>query len=265
VLEKMEDDTWEKALLELEIILWGDHSEKTDSVAALLKKKGCIDLKYIKGIHTLSPNSFMGFEVKEYNTRIHVKHLSEHPPAIIRNICIYILSHDKDGDMRAVAAITLGEIGDPQALNLLVKAMENDTDGNVRIYSIRALANFYSLTTVKKMIEMFAEEDKIITCILLGTGKHYSLKGGGGGVKYYHSYIDETAKAIAETLKKIMPPSFPLGDYRGLISESKRSHNPKNRVSKRKKRTEIMLDWFNKNRHRLEWDAEKRRYYLKPE
>jgi hypothetical protein len=271
VLEKMEDNTWEKALHELETILKDDHSKRTDCVVALLKKKGCIDFKFVKKhVHEFPDFS----KLKEYSKNCHVKYIPEHS-AVMRNTCIYILSHDKNGDMRAIAAINLGEIGDPQALNLLVEAMENDTDGNVRIYSIRALANFYSFIAVK-MIELFAKEDEIFTCLNYDL-PHSSKYGGStiyrgycikddGSMIYRRRYIDETAKAIAETLRKIMPPYFPLGDCRGLISESirhYRDNNRKKRASKRKKRTEIMLDWFNKNRHRLAWDPVDCRYYIK--
>jgi HEAT repeat protein len=112
VLEKMKGGTWTEALPELEKILSGRYSEKTNAAAAAVYTKG----------RTCTKESYFSLSWKYFSDLRIAK----------RNICIYILSNENDSNMRSRVAGKLGWAGDSQAVEPLMHSLENDTDLFVR-------------------------------------------------------------------------------------------------------------------------------------
>jgi HEAT repeat protein len=161
VLEKMEGETWKQALPELERVLEGHPSDKTNAAAELVFDKE-YDCTYVMEYHR--------GRGRECPSELKWKHYSNEP-AIKRNICIFILNKeadpvlriraveqlivvgcrfsaeslinaariDSDSEVRRYAAWALGEIGDKCAVNILINLLENESVSEIRESAASAL------------------------------------------------------------------------------------------------------------------------------
>jgi HEAT repeat protein len=120
VLEKMEGRTWVDALNELENVLSGIPSKKTDAVAGFIHKK-----EYAFKWEMESPEWI---------------HFKNHE-CIKRNICLYLLQTNENNVWRRKAAGDLIDIGDHTAVESLINALRKDSNSEVRSCAALALGH----------------------------------------------------------------------------------------------------------------------------
>jgi HEAT repeat protein len=323
VLEKMEGDTWRQAVNEIDRILNGSQSKKTDAAARLVYKK-----RYILPIcHT-------GFSWKHY---------SEQPNAR-RNICIYIISQEEndivrqcaigalidirnssvmellietiknDSDMivRITVACVFGVIGDPIAVEALIYALEHDRSHSVRWHAACALAEINDARAIEPLITILRNnpdsyvrnniaialagfDDKRIDSVLEATRNNkdaaaviaLAWRNGGvdlelanmleldykdGSVNYLCVFLDDAkarwgnASAIESLLPEIAGSSLLLRrfhvDVFSRVCDGFVGFYKKN-IEAQVKQARAIEAWYKKNKHRLAWDAKKRKYFLR--
>jgi HEAT repeat protein len=189
------------------------------------------------------------------------------------------LENDSDSSVRESAADALGEIGDIRAIEPLVTALENDLDSNVRERSAVALAGF-ECARVRDALEAARDRKNKCAAIALawqsggdelesaGKLKIRKIKYGVFGEFLAHArarWGDKNAvetsihnlPALYYTFRRFhadvfsrMPAGFPEFDFKANYAT-------------RKKQAAAIKAWYEKNKARLAWDKNKRRYYLR--
>jgi hypothetical protein len=185
VLEKMEGDVWKKALPELEEILQGSPSARTNAAAAVVYRKNYACECKLSIVESTGDVPIVFIE------GISWKHYSD-DPAIKRNICLFIIESESNQDIRSVAvaelsftdslavapliavlkndsksclhsaaAYALGIIGDKKAVEPLIKAL-NDTVSDVRWGAASALGKINDARAVAPLIKVLADEDSFV-------------------------------------------------------------------------------------------------------
>jgi hypothetical protein len=118
-LDKMQGNTWEKALLELEEILSGDSSGK-NTVAKFFYKKGW-------------------FCEPDGTWKVSWKHFRGEPAAK-RNLCNYVLANEKDQEKRRIATLALSYIDSSRCDDVVYKVLKNDPYFMVRAHAVWVLS-----------------------------------------------------------------------------------------------------------------------------
>jgi HEAT repeat protein len=209
-------------------------------------------------------------------------------------VLIKTLKNDSNETVRAVAAMSLGWSRNEKAIGPLVCAMENDSHGYVQICSAAALM-YFDKNEVKAAL-FKARKNNIgaaIALAFLNGGKDLDIAGRYGyeesdmheildsidmscelecqlidnacaictadffriislvyarwGILYYS---DIENNVFYPEIAERMPQGFPQADFRGPLKT-------------RRKQIKAVKEWFRKNRHRLAWNEEERRYYLR--
>jgi hypothetical protein len=190
-----------------------------------------------------------------------------------------ILENETDIEIIKVTARSLGLIGDKRAVPLLLSALEHMNDNDAVAIISFALSSFAEDEKVVAALEKASERNKhaIIGLAWEFGGKYLEeAKINQGGycsdllpyvcarwgdyesLDYVYHYLDHAPENIIYKYKIIndlisrMPDEFPPYDCNA---------NWATRV----KQSGAIYDWKYKNLSRLAWDAEKRKYYLKPE
>jgi HEAT repeat protein len=184
---------------------------------------------------------------------------------------------DWDGDLARCAAYALGKIGDERATLPLIKAIRADAEPDLRNDEAALQLSTFSgdevekaLEAAKKMqgaalalawrrggkyldkagkLDLDIDLDVFLSCALLHWGNSSGLEKVVGemhlswthGMGRFHAYVFA-----------LMPDGFPEYDFKANYAT-------------RKKQVEEIKKWYKENKSRIAWDAEKRRYYLKPE
>jgi HEAT repeat protein len=124
VLEKIKGNFWKEALPELQKVLEGSHSDKTDAAASLITEK-----KYGYEYCMCGCSGPMWIRFRD-NT------------AVQRNICIYLMNKDEDTDedlSPKLGAVGLGAIGDRESVRHLCDAIKDLSDPEANGWAAEAL------------------------------------------------------------------------------------------------------------------------------
>jgi HEAT repeat protein len=161
---------------------------------------------------------------------------------------IKVLKYDPQPFVRYGAAIALASIGDTRAINPLELSTASDPDNDVKDYCLISLmwlnGKEYPLIEHKK----YSRKDEYYRYAKARRGDLTNFSDSfsdlyGGEFIFLPMHIDFISR---------MPDECPRVDY--MMSGAIWRNNIKQ-----------FTEWFEKNKSRLAWDAEKRKYYLKPE
>jgi uncharacterized membrane protein YidH (DUF202 family) len=192
---------------------------------------------------------------------------------------IKALADDPENIVKYHAGLALGYIGDSLALEPLVKAMNHDNDFEIRQHAAVALALLgderaipslrLAKTNINNVVgdcadvslawfqgfDNFSEDHFKDT--RLGGQFLMACKARWGDLQAaYHlicrldSYLYWEKRFYADVMSR-MPEECPEYDYKAEIEKQKNQRG-------------AILNWYWANESRLAWDAEKRKYYLKP-
>jgi HEAT repeat protein len=150
VLENMSGDEWLEALPELEEILRGFSSGKTEIAAKIMLDKR--KLFSIQGIG--STQTPLGME--KYGDSTLAKYETE--KRIRLNIFIYLLKNSTTADKRLCAAVKLGKYGDGNSVPFLVYALLNDCDSGVRLNAANALGLIADSRAIPALVKALENE-----------------------------------------------------------------------------------------------------------
>ncbi|TET32907.1 MAG: HEAT repeat domain-containing protein [Planctomycetota bacterium] len=203
--------------------------------------------------------------------------------AVSQKVIAAYLAETSDKTARCYALMALGYIGDPATTDFLVSVIENEKEDYRKWPAVKALSGIKTVRAIREFLrftsggtKLWSHDRRLIvnlfesghleaipilinlykrwTPIHLhkeksaaadpGTGKtKTTLRGIYGFYRYWGGIY---------WLWKRMPESFPRGRP-GSLTQTRKIHARK------------MKNWFDKNKHRLAWDAEGKRYFLKPE
>jgi HEAT repeat protein len=190
---------------------------------------------------------------------------------------ITALENDSFSISRLYAAKALGAIGDKRAIEPLITALENDSDFPVRNWVAIALTGFNSKNAGRALLyarqrgnpgadialawlnggEDLEHADKprnrlipIQDMILIVRARWGNVDAIGETINKYN--LNDYVAAWVVDLFSRMPEGFPEYDFKANYAV-------------RKKQLKAVKTWYNKNKARIVWDEDKRRYYLKNE
>jgi HEAT repeat protein len=177
VLEKMENDLWENALVELERILDSAHSVKTDAVVMIffLKKHGFrldddeeeILFNTYKANPLRQKNILLGIlfkstdeDFREAAIKTLVNKHKDTPGLFfhMKNV----LCKDVSDRVRAYVTYALGEIDDPRAVEPLIGALESDSDLSVRWWAADALGEIGDPRALEPLIKVLENDSESV-------------------------------------------------------------------------------------------------------
>jgi HEAT repeat protein len=210
--------------------------------------------------------------------------------------------NDSDEYVRAQAAFTLGIIGGDSAVMPLIKALRNDFSFEVRFYCANALGRIGDNRAVAPLIAAFEQDvhDWVRNWSMYALGCFPDenidaalnrAKLGGNVLANYViawrtgeiiSEMDNSindgllvlakarwgdATALDELLNKLPGLMYVFQQYYpvilSLLPEGAPKLDLKTDYSIRKNQAAVFKEWYEKNKSRLAWDTEKRKYYLK--
>jgi HEAT repeat protein len=190
---------------------------------------------------------------------------------------IKALENDSNSGVRLWATDALGIIGDTRAMEPLIKALENDSDSDVREWSAVALADFKT-AGVKDALKAARDKNNAAAAIALAwqkggadletvnkmeiTDNRLGVFLADAGARWGNAASIEKVinnlpnpylglmRFHADVLAR-MPEGFPVFDFKANYAT-------------RKKQAAVVKEWYQKHKHRLVWDENKRRYFLRP-
>ncbi|TET37717.1 MAG: HEAT repeat domain-containing protein [Planctomycetota bacterium] len=194
-------------------------------------------------------------------------------PALIRTV----ENHPKTGT-RMTAACALGKMGDVRAVPPLIKLLGDNSSWIMQHFSAFGLTCLES-KEIDKALEEARRKNNIVAAVALSWRRGgidieiaekmrpmetwaiflacAKLRWGNTDnirfILYGHHHINHTIQDFIKKVFELMPSEFPKIDFKERSFE------------KRKKQIDAQINWYEKHKHRLAWDSEKHRYYLKPE
>jgi hypothetical protein len=198
-------------------------------------------------------------------------------------ILIDTLTNDNDDAVRAFSAIPLAITGNPIVISPLTRGMNNDNDGSVRFWAAVSLSCFDN-TKVMEALENanddYGKTGVYIALAWLCGEKYIELLKEEELInsKGFENYLIcpqarwGDASSIGKIISTLMDDSYTCGmeiydyyksDIFSRMPEGFPKYDFKAKYRVRKKQAKAIEEWYEKNKDRLAWDAEKRRYYLK--
>jgi HEAT repeat protein len=194
---------------------------------------------------------------------------------------IHLLENDIDCNVRGSAASALGCIGDNRAIAPLFAAASNDNELFVRFNSFFALSVFENandelMDSLYKKASRELPQMKIALAWRRGGENLASVTNMGWDDVYPEKYFIAYAQArwgnfaslqniFLNNDLNLQPFDF-IPFHKDILSrmpDGFPEYNYYTPVLERKKQALHIREWFDKNKSRLAWDAEKRKYYLK--
>ncbi|MHC4661660.1 MAG: HEAT repeat domain-containing protein [Planctomycetota bacterium] len=150
---------------------------------------------------------------------------------------------------RKIAANSLGEIGDARAIEPLINALINDYD--IRLDAAVSLGKIGTEQAVEALLAEWKKSDGSylsLSPIVFGFRYCNDIRAVKALISFLevNSKYDNTRWSAICALREIMPIEF-----------------PKIERSESEKQARMLHNWFDTHKHRLAWDVEKHRWYLK--
>jgi HEAT repeat protein len=184
---------------------------------------------------------------------------------------------------RESTAWVLGVLNDSRAIPALINSMEKDNNSNVKAFAAFALASFPENEMITNALKSEVKNTyALISLAWINGGEFLDLaksKGIFGGMYKWMLSLAKARWGDQSGLDEIMHPNLVKNDVYGRSYDCVRFYSDiysrmpddfpefdfKANYETREKQAENIQQWYNNNKSRLAWDAEKRKYYLKPE
>ena len=191
---------------------------------------------------------------------------------------IATLENDSDSDVRQCAITSLGKIGDSRAVEVLIDTLKNDSDYTLREWAAISLACFEG-RYIDRILETARDRKNVAAAISLAWrrgSKDVEFANRIKIKKYYLQlfFADARARwgnpaAVEKIIDDLFRPRLEFKNYHSEVFLSMPKNIPefdfKANYATRKKQAEAMKVWYKKYNHRLAWNPETKKYYLKPE
>jgi HEAT repeat protein len=170
---------------------------------------------------------------------------------------IEALENDSSPIVRSSAAFALGIIGDKNAVIPLINALDKDANAEVRMRSAESLNKFRddrANGVLKKTFDNDSNPEVRIWCAftLIEIGDKNALD-------FFIKNLDMILNPDRFTCSFLE-----IALILGRLPEECPHFDFDENLSKRIMQTTSIKDWYEKNKFRLAWDGEKRKYFLKP-